>query len=58
MAKDDESIYNDEKLEELSTDEEITPEEEGFMSGYNAAAGDYEEPAADDDEDEKKSEEE
>ena len=32
-----EDIYDEEYVEELLEDDEITPEEEGFMLGYNGA---------------------
>lgn len=37
MAKKDveDSIYEEENSEELEESDEITPEEEGFMNGYN-----------------------
>ncbi|MFH1592326.1 MAG: hypothetical protein ABIB47_03090 [Candidatus Woesearchaeota archaeon] len=30
-------IYDDEAVEELEHDDEISPQEEGFMKGYNRA---------------------
>lgn len=35
--EDKETIYNDEHREDLLDDDEISPEEEGFMNGYNEA---------------------
>lgn len=32
-----EDIYDDDYIEELLEDDEISPEEEGFMLGYNRA---------------------
>lgn len=36
----DVDIYDEEFVEELLEDDEISPEEEGFMIGYNGANGD------------------
>ncbi|MFH1770352.1 MAG: hypothetical protein ABH828_02230 [archaeon] len=43
-----ESVYNDEGREELVKDDEISPEEEAFMAGYDAEP----EEKNDDDDDE------
>ena len=50
----DESIYDEEGKEELVDDSEISPEEAGFMMGYNKAADEKEQ----EDDDSKKEEEE
>ncbi|MFC2134864.1 hypothetical protein ACFLTH_09620 [Bacteroidota bacterium] len=42
-----ESVYNDEGREELVEDDEISPEEEAFMAGYDS----HEEKKKDEDED-------
>ena len=53
MAKDDElsdqfeSVYNDEGREELVEDDEISPEEQAFMAGYDS----QEEKSKEDDDD-------
>jgi len=36
----DVDIYDEAYVEELLEDDEISPEEEGFMIGYNGAYGD------------------
>lgn len=55
MARDDEisdefeSVYNDEGRQELVDDDEISPEEEAFMAGYDSSE---EEKSKEDDSDE------
>ena len=51
MAKDEENVYDEKGLEDLSDDEEISPGEEGFMAGYNAADGEEEKASTTDDSD-------
>jgi hypothetical protein len=49
----EENVYSGETREGLLDDSEISPEEEGFMAGYDEAG---EEETDEDDEDEKKEE--
>jgi len=35
--KEDEGVYNEEGREEMVADDEMSPEEEGFMKGYDDA---------------------
>lgn len=43
MAEDDETIYDEEGREEMVDSDEVSPEEEGFMKGYDDASEDKEE---------------
>ena len=53
MAKDsDEDIYNSEGREEMVDESEITPEEEGFMQGYDEASEEKETEESNKDEEE------
>jgi len=53
MAEDkDDSIYDEEGREEMVDDSEISPEEEGFMQGYDEASDDKEEDDEEDKEEE------
>ena len=38
MSEEDETIYDEEGREDLVDDAEISPEEEGFMKGYEDAS--------------------
>jgi hypothetical protein len=49
MSEEDETIYDEEGREDLVDDAEISPEEEGFMKGYDDAS--EEEPEKSDEED-------
>jgi len=40
MEKDEESVYDEESREEQVEADEISPEEEGFMQGYEKAEED------------------
>ena len=55
MAEEDETIYDEEGREEMVEDSEISPEEEGFMQGYDKAS--EEEPEEEDSEEKKDSKE-
>ena len=47
-GSDDDDIYDDEELEEELDDDEISPDEEGFMKGYEK---DYKEGSDQEEED-------
>ncbi|MCK4520992.1 MAG: hypothetical protein KAU20_00325 [Nanoarchaeota archaeon] len=50
----DETVYDEEGRNEMVDDAEISPEEEGFMQGYDQAAEEKENEEPEDDKKEKK----
>jgi len=56
MVKGEENVYSDETTENLVEDDEISPEEEGFMKGYNEAGESGNDDNNDDNNDDKKKE--
>tara|TARA_Y100000310_G_C20590384_1_gene767669 strand:- start:613 stop:819 length:207 start_codon:yes stop_codon:yes gene_type:complete len=51
--KEGESVYDEEGRKDLVEDDEMSPEEEGFMKGYEDADEDKEKKESDEDEDDK-----
>jgi hypothetical protein len=52
MSEEDETIYDEEGREDLVDDAEISPEEEGFMKGYDDASEEEPEKSKEEDPDE------
>ena len=53
----EEEIYDEKSREEMVDDDEVSPEEEGFMKGYDEASEDKESEDKEDDEEKDKEEE-
>jgi hypothetical protein len=58
MSEDDETIYDEEGREDSVDNAEISPEEEGFMKGYEDASEEEDEPEKDPDDEEDEDKEE
>ena len=51
------NIYTEEDIEEMLDNDEISPEEEGFMSGYDEDSSEEEKEKSKDDKEEKEDDE-